>query len=348
MVPKIGPCLRGRWAAGCLLAAGSVLAVLPLRPSRSGLERPPSILLGSHRHPVQCLAFAPDGKTLASGGGRPHLAGEVKLWDLAAGAARAALTDRHGVVYSLAFAPDGRTLAAAGLGPSVRLWDGTTGVGRPGVQTASMPVGASVQVAFSPDGQALALAGLQHEIRLRSLATGLERVLPTGCGPAAFSPDGRRLAFVGFDSRPGGPHVLVVKVWDLTAERELVTLRGHAHFIWSLCYSPDGRLLASGGQDGTARLWDAATGRARAVLRGHTGDVNAVAFSPDGRVLASGGHDRAVRLWDPLTGQERAALRGHTGAVTAVAFSPDGRHVASGSYDTTVRLWPVGACVQGR
>ena len=65
-----------------------------------------------------------------------------------------------------------------------------------------------------------------------------------------------------------------------------------------MAFSPDGRLLASAGDDGTVRLWDPATGAGLATLTGHTDTVDAVAFSPDGRRLASAGDDRTVRLWD--------------------------------------------------
>ena len=108
---------------------------------------------------------------------------------------------------------------------------------------------------------------------------------------------------------------------------------------YSVAFSPDGSTLASASWDDTIRLWNATTGEHLQTLEGHTDTVYSVAFSPDGSTLASGSKDETIRLWDANTGTHIRTLEGHTDTVYSVAFSPDGSTLASGSTDTTIRLW---------
>jgi WD40 repeat protein len=104
--------------------------------------------------------------------------------------------------------------------------------------------------------------------------------------------------------------------------------------------SPDGQVVATGGQDGTIWLWDVTSRQALGgPLTGHGDSVTSLAFSPDGGILASASQDWTVRLWDIGRHQALGApLTGHSAGVTSVAFSPDGAALASGAEDGTVRI----------
>ena len=121
----------------------------------------------------------------------------------------------------------------------------------------------------------------------------------------------------------------------------------------SVAFSPDGRMMATGADNGEVRLWDVTDPRKPSLLSSatdHVFSVHTLAFSPDGRFLASGGGDKSTRLWD-VRDQKldvAAALRGHTDTLWSLAFSSDSRYLVSTSTDTAVRLLDVGSLTYPR
>ena len=167
---------------------------------------------------------------------------------------------------------------------------------------------------------------------------------PQGTGTSLSDPLVHRIYVEAVDSFGNARSTPSLKLVDISTQRNLIaTLEGHTGSVYSVTFSPDGTLLASGSWDNTVRLWDVVTRTSIATL--YMNRVNSVTFSPDGTMLASGGEwggDGIVKLWNVAKPRISASIfEGHTRRVNSVAFSPDGTMLASGACDNTVKLWDV-------
>lgn len=135
----------------------------------------------------------------------------------------------------------------------------------------------------------------------------------------------------------------ILYLWPLppTADRStLLALHGHATWVTTVAFSPDGELVASGSGDQTVCLWQAHTGELLQTCAGHRDWIYAVAFSPDGRFLAGAGADGTICVWAVWSGQRLCQLPGHTRAIRSLTFQADGMLI-SGSHDETIELWDI-------
>ncbi|RYP79695.1 hypothetical protein DL769_002813 [Monosporascus sp. CRB-8-3] len=136
------------------------------------------------------------------------------------------------------------------------------------------------------------------------------------------------------------------QIYDVASGEKLCVVEADSvdpsidNYIRSMCFSPDGKYLATGGQDKSIRVWDVASRTIRNVFSGHGRGVYSVDFARDGRTIASGSLDGTVRLWDFETGQLSQLLSVEDG-VTSVAISPDTKYVAAGLLDNSLRVWDI-------
>jgi WD40 repeat protein len=126
---------------------------------------------------------------------------------------------------------------------------------------------------------------------------------------------------------------------SLLASHVRLTLSSHRASVRSAAWSPDGKRLATGGDDSVSKVWDAASGKELLTLSGHGGPVLSVAWRPDSQRLATASDDKTAKVWDPAGGQELLTLSGHGGPVRSVAWSPDGKQLATASDDKTAKVW---------
>jgi WD40 repeat protein len=237
-----------------------------------------------HAMQVAAVAYAPDGKRLAS----LSLDNTVRVWDARTGKAIRTLRlggKPAGVVdgRGLAFSPDGKRLAAAASTETVKVWDAATGRE---LHDFHQP---AESVAFSPDARRLACAG-DHGLVVRNAQTG-DRIyaLKGSFHFVLFTQDGSRLIAQGDG----------VKLLEAATGKELMALRSRSGQRADLAaLSPDGRRLALVDSRNVIRLWDTSSGEEALALPGHTQSVVGLAFSPDGRRLVSADADGVMYFWE--------------------------------------------------
>jgi len=258
--------------------------------------------------PVESIAFSVDGQIIFNCGGAT---GKIKLWSIKEGRQIEEVSGHSNTVWSIAISPDGQTLASASGDKTIKLWsvqkEGFLLWSTTKLRARQTLTGSSDEVTFvrfSPDGQTLASGSKDGTIKLWSLQTlkmqktitGYKSGIAGGDGRGAFSPDGKTIAAIGMVNDKSK-----LKLWSVQTGELLQILNSttEEHAIWSLAFSPDGKILAGGTLDTFAvKLWSVETGQEIQTLTGHSKPVTAVAFSPNGQTLASGSvGDRTIKLW---------------------------------------------------
>jgi WD40 repeat protein len=328
---------------------GSEVHIWDLATLMNGTASAPLYSLAGHSGIINTFAFSPIGNLFATGG--QDLI--VKIWSISAeeGEELMTLSGHKDSLTSVQFSPDSASLASIDGSGTAKIWD-ITPEGRRELLTLAKHEDRVWQVAYSTDSTRLATSSFDGKVRIWDAETG--ELLQTLTGHKgrvygiAFHPDGTRLVSSGSD--------FSIRIWDISTGQELMQLLGHEDIqgedadylvgglhpgVLAVAYSPDGRWIASTGEDSTTSIWDSETGTLRQTLSIHPdrfGGTNVV-FSPDGKRLATATDSAGpiddkdnqvlVMIWDTETWQNLVTLSGFGNRVWGLDFSPDSSQLAT-------------------
>ena len=303
---------------------------------------------------INLMRFSPDGTRLAVGT-------DVAVWlyDVSDGKETALFTGQSGQVNALAFSKDGKILASGGFNnPIIQLWDSETGRKLSTLRSA-IEHDAVTALAFSEDNTTLMSLNAFGSIIHWDIDTS-KRLANKGRAVDSYetvttSQDGSTFAVGHKNGR--------IRLLDAVTGRQRTSFRGHANFwkslkailgwddehpqeqkLRALAFSPDRKIIASGGEDETVQLWNIEKRSKYATFREHKEWITAIAFSADGETVASGDAGKVIKLWDVGARRKRVTLMKHTSSINALTFAPEGTPLyggclASGSADGTIRFW---------
>lgn len=288
---------------------------------------------------VLAAAFDPSGKQVAVG----TQGSQVQLRDAATGKLLHGPLAVRGQVRFVEFSQSGEQLLTLSAGGTVnhaaRLWDTRTGeaLSPPLVHPQLITV-----AGLSPDGRLLFTGCEDGFIRFFETDHGAPRGQPLSIGypvgDGQFSPDGTHLVAAAIDSSFDPRSAWII---DVATRKTVLELAGHRDGVRLARYSPDGRWIATGGEDNAVRIWNARTGRPQAGPLVHRNKIRSLAFSPDNRLLTSASREGTFAVWDVVTGELIVSDRREDRALNWVGFRPDGREVLTVSADGTIGCWDV-------
>lgn len=321
--------------ASLLTLTGEVAARPPVRRDQFGDALPEGALvrMGTirlrHGDVISSLAFSPDGKLLASGGGT--LADtDIHLWDPGTGKLLRLLVGHTRSITSLAFSPDGRLLASVDDDRSLLVWEVSAG------RSLYSDREHVWSMAFTPDGKVLTVGCSDGIIRMLDARTGKklrrwrdgERIVTS----VAFSPDAKLLA--------SGDSYHTVRLWDMALGKLIHrwTVDRAGEYV---AFSPDGKMLVTWGLSSTVHLYSVPSGRPISRLSPEDGElIRGAAFSPDGRFFVTI-DDLTAHLWNLVTHKEIPLVWEPGRSLRSVAFTPNGKRLALAGEEHCIRFWDV-------
>ena len=339
---------------------------------------------------LNCLAFSPDGKTLASGGEGEFIRGEdgnfrrdngvFHVWDAVKGKRKHRFSGEDMFdIWSVAFSPDGNLLAGGDQFGQIHLVDPNTGKYIKKLEGHSKEI---VAISFSADMQTFASGSKDGTLRIWEVVSGKNKqtfegffdkvigfdvsadgktILMGGSGPTCLwdVASGKRektftessyagnIAFI-----PGGKFILPSTnakfLYDRNTAERVAHFLGTGSSAGSVGFSPDGKKIVTGNDDGTVLLFDVERRnyKGQVTLAAHQRRVVSLAYSPDGKTIVSASADKTIKLWDANTITKQKVFSGDMDALTDMALRPDGKTIAAVDNTTTIYLWDVETSAQ--
>ncbi|KAF9145765.1 hypothetical protein BG015_011788 [Linnemannia schmuckeri] len=267
----------------------------------------------------------------------------VRLYNAKTGASVVDLRGHSNSVTSIAFSHDSKFLVSGSYDKTARIWNVQTGEGG---HTLGGHTEAVTAVAFSPTGAHIATGSDDRMVKVWAARTGKVCYILPGHSEVIktliYSPNYQQIHLA---SGSGDNNIKLWHARDGLFDRDL---RGHSNAVESVSFSSDGKKLASGSRDGTARIWDVSSSQTTHELTGATGHRNAVtaiAFSPNDLRVATGSWDKTVKIWDVQTGECLVTVKEFVGEVNSIAWKPlfpednGSMYFVTGCADKSVRMW---------
>lgn len=282
-----------------------------------------------HTEPVRRAIFSTDGKRILSAGWDKT----IRLWNVESGQTIKEFVGHQDAVLSARFLKQGNQILSASKDKTIRIWDVESGEE---ITRMEGHTGFVYDVAILPGEERALSCSRDQTLRLWNLKTGdCVREFPkqNSVLSVAISPDGKT-AITGSVDSP--------QVWDIETARVIGRLQGHSSPIKTIDVSPDGKLIATGGEDGMIHFWDLESLDLISTISSGSGTLYSIEFSPDGEFAVSTGLTYGrVRVWHIKSRAKTKVYYGHSGRVDHATFSPDGIYILSCGIDSTIRLWRV-------
>jgi hypothetical protein len=285
---------------------------------------------------VKTIAISPHLPIVATGSEDTT----IRLWHIDTGAEIGLLTGHQKSVDSIVFHPHQSGLLISGdRAGQIKLWQVDQSEELMAINSQQAKVNC---LAISPDGRSIISGGSDKTIKIWLLGLTDDRSIDNiatlkahqlAVNGVAFNPIEGEVAFASVSSDRR------VILWGMASKTPLSIFAGHTQAIKTLAFSPDGKLLATAGDDGLILIWDVDCCKLVQTLSAHRWTISALSFSADGNTLISASWDGNIKFWQVKSGQEIDCLATHNEEVLAMAIGRDSQSIVTASRDRTAKVW---------